>query len=65
MHLTLRCDVDRMIDTMLANGLATAKELIVKGCSAGGLATVLHLDFFAARVRAANPGIRIVGMPGM
>jgi O-palmitoleoyl-L-serine hydrolase len=52
-----------MIDTMLANGLATASELIVKGCSAGGLATYLHLDYFASRVRSVNPTIRIVGMP--
>jgi hypothetical protein len=55
--------LNTMIDTMLAAGLATASELIVKGCSAGGLATILHLDYFAARVRAANPSIRIVGMP--
>lgn len=55
--------LNTMIDTMLANGLATASELIVKGCSAGGLATYLHLDYFASRVRSVNPTIRIVGMP--
>ena len=58
-----RTIMDATIDSLLARGLASAKEVILKGCSAGGLAVLLHLDYFAARVKAVNPGIRVVGMP--
>jgi hypothetical protein len=58
-----RTILDETIDTMLDLGLRTAKEVILKGCSAGGLATILHLDYFAQRVKQANPNIRVVGMP--
>jgi len=55
--------LDATIDALLASGLSRAKEVILKGCSAGGLAVLLHLDYFAARIKAANPAIRVTGMP--
>jgi O-palmitoleoyl-L-serine hydrolase len=55
--------LDATIDALLAAGLASADELIFKGCSAGGLAVLLHADYVAGRVRAANPKIRVVAMP--
>ena len=55
--------LDASIDALLAAGMSRAKEVILKGCSAGGLAVLLHLDYFAGRVKAANPTIRVVGMP--
>jgi len=58
-----RTVLDATLDALLPLGLATATEVILKGCSAGGLATLLHLDYVAARLRAANPGVRVVGLP--
>jgi hypothetical protein len=55
--------LDATIDALLESGLSRAKEVIFKGCSAGGLAVLLHLDYFASRVKQSNPAIRVVGMP--
>jgi hypothetical protein len=43
--------------------LSAMTELLVSGSSAGGLTTLLHLDYVAARAAAASPGIRVVGVP--
>ena len=52
-------------DTLLSqHGLASAATVVVSGCSAGGLAVFLHVDHLAAKVRAANPGARVLGAPG-
>ena len=45
-------------------GLAAASTVVVKGCSAGGLAAFLHVDRIAAKVHAVNPGARVLGAPG-
>ena len=63
LYLRGRDILDATIDELLSSGMVDAKEVILKGCSAGGLAVLLHLDYFAARVKAANPAIRVVGMP--
>ena len=52
--------LDAVIDNMLAAGLASAKLLIVNGCSAGGLSVYLHLDYIRSRV---PDGVRVVGVP--
>jgi len=44
-------------------GLAGVTDLLVSGSSAGGLTTLLHLDEIAAAARAANPGVRVAGVP--
>lgn len=48
---------------LLALGMGAAKEVILKGCSAGGLAVYLHCDLFAAMLRAAGSAARVVCMP--
>ena len=53
-----------VLDALLADldanqGLADATDIVVSGCSAGGLATYLHVDEYAERYDAA----RVVGMP--
>eukprot|EP00051_Salpingoeca_urceolata_P032722 m.17053 g.17053 ORF g.17053 m.17053 type:complete len:403 (+) comp5379_c0_seq1:64-1272(+) len=55
--------LDAILDDMLARGMDQAEEVIVHGCSAGGLATFLHLDYIAERIHAANPTARVVGAP--
>ena len=52
--------LDAVVDSLLAAGLKDAKLLIVNGCSAGGLATYLHLDYIASRMPAT---VRVVGAP--
>ena len=37
--------LDATIATLLGQGMATAKQVVLKGCSAGGLATYLHADY--------------------
>jgi hypothetical protein len=44
--------LDALIDQLLTMGLAQAKEAIYGGCSAGGLTTYLHADYFKSRMPA-------------
>jgi len=48
---------------LLELGLGQAKEIILKGCSAGGLAVYLHCDLFADMMRQAGSSARVVCMP--
>eukprot|EP00959_Pyramimonas_sp_CCMP1952_P236870 4950319-Pyramimonas_sp.AAC.3 len=42
-----------MIDDLLTNrGLQASTDVVISGCSAGGLATYLHLDYWAERIHA-------------
>lgn len=50
-------------DELLAMGLIS-KEVLVSGCSAGGLAVYLHVDHIAAKIKAAVPSARVRGVPG-
>jgi hypothetical protein len=57
----LRATVDALLGASPGGGapsLAQATELVMGGGSAGGLGVTLHADYVAARVRAANPGLR-------
>jgi hypothetical protein len=50
-----------MIDDLLNNrGLAKATDIVISGCSAGGLATYLHVDHWASRMPT---GAKVRGMP--
>ncbi|KAM0831740.1 hypothetical protein ACQ4PT_065339 [Festuca glaucescens] len=40
---------EAVIDELMKKGLAKATEALLTGCSAGGLATLLHCDDFSAR----------------
>jgi hypothetical protein len=48
---------------MLDLGMNQAETIIFKGTSAGGLATMLHVDMFAQRMKTDAPNARVVGMP--
>jgi hypothetical protein len=56
--------LDATLSALLGTeGMNNATSVILKGCSAGGLATILHLDYVADTLRAAVPGISVVGLP--
>ena len=56
--------LDATLAAMLADeGMSAASALVVKGCSAGGLATIINVDRVAEVVRAAVPGVAVVGLP--
>jgi len=48
-----------VMDSSIANGLGSAKEVVITGCSAGGLSTWLHAPKWAK----ALPNARVVAMP--
>lgn len=53
-----------MTDMFKNRGLDKATEIVVSGCSAGGLATFLHCDRWAQRIRAEGvSSAKIVCMP--
>merc|ERR1712183_971581 len=55
---------DGVIDFAMANGMTGATEFVLTGPSAGGLATLLHADRAAARVKAEAPNcMRIRAAP--
>jgi len=44
-------------------GMDQATELVVSGCSAGGLATFLHTDQWCDVMKMKNPSAKCVGLP--
>ena len=47
------------------HGMAAARSVLLKGCSAGGASTFTHADFVGARVRAGTGGAaRYAALPG-
>lgn len=50
-------------DLFESRGLASATDLVVSGCSAGGLATFLHTDQWCDELLSRNPGAKCVGLP--
>lgn len=53
-----------MQDDLFKNrGLAASTDVVISGCSAGGLATYLHVDNWADRLAAAAPTAKVRGMP--
>ena len=62
LHFAGKANLDGLITSLKADSsleFASAKDVVVSGGSAGGLATYLHTDTF----RAALPDTRVVGMP--
>eukprot|EP00118_Oscarella_pearsei_P024870 m.306977 g.306977 ORF g.306977 m.306977 type:complete len:383 (+) comp41795_c0_seq1:77-1225(+) len=49
-----------VIDDLMERGLKNANATILTGCSAGGLSTYLHLDYFRSRIPASIP---VHGLP--
>jgi len=51
-------------DLLLNRGLAKATDVVVSGCSAGGLATFLHCDTWSERILTeGNMGAKVVCVP--
>merc|ERR1712166_141361 len=50
-------------DLFTNRGLAKATDLVVSGCSAGGLATYLHTDQWCDALHTKNPQAKCVGLP--
>ena len=58
LHFRGQAIVDAALETLRADfGLADATELVLTGCSAGGLATFLHADSVGAWARANLPAL--------
>jgi hypothetical protein len=64
-----RAILDAEIDSILnVNGMKSATDVIVSGCSAGGLATFLHCDYWADAISKATTletgaGAKVACMP--
>ena len=54
---------DAAVASLLARGMSSAREIVLKGCSAGGLATWLHADYFHEQMQSRAPGARVVAVP--
>jgi hypothetical protein len=55
---------DASVKQLLSLGMASsAQNIILKGCSAGGLATFHHSDYFAEWMKSAVPEARVVAAP--
>ena len=65
LHFRGLANLDAALDALFAlHGLADAKEVLVTGGSAGGMAVFLHADRIAARVRMSAPGVtKLVARP--
>lgn len=50
-------------DLFKNRGLSSSTDVVISGCSAGGLATYLHVDNWADRLVAAAPSVKVRGMP--
>ncbi|CAD6228780.1 unnamed protein product [Miscanthus lutarioriparius] len=46
---------EAVVDELMAKGMDTAKQVLLAGCSAGGLAALLHCDNFRARFHPEVP----------
>jgi len=53
-----------MMGDLVGNrGLAAGTDVVVSGCSAGGLATFLHVDHWATVLATEAPKAKVRGMP--
>ena len=51
-------------DLVGARGLKASTDVVISGCSAGGLATFLHVDHWATVLKTEAPKAKVRGMPG-
>lgn len=64
LHYRGRAILDAEIKSLLLDrGMNQATDVIVSGCSAGGLATFLHCDHWADAIKKANPSTKVACMP--
>lgn len=53
--------LDAFLDKVLSAGASAASEVVISGCSAGGLAVYIHADYIASRL---PPTARVAAAPG-
>lgn len=53
---------DALIRKILANGMDKASDIVLSGCSAGGLGILFGLDDMASNIKKVNPKAKIRGM---
>lgn len=59
LHYRGKANLDAVLDDLSANhGMKTATEVVLSGCSAGGMACYLHCDYVAEYVQGKSPGVR-------
>lgn len=59
-HRILQATMESLLETMLGPGFPHPTDVMVCGCSAGGLSTWLHLDY----IRGVLPAdVRVAGIP--
>jgi len=64
LHYRGRAILDAEIKSLLMDrGMKDATDVVVSGCSAGGLATFLHCDHWADAIRKASPSAKVACMP--
>merc|ERR1712190_505245 len=65
LHYRGRAILDAEIKSLLVDrGMNKATDVVVSGCSAGGLATFLHCDHWAAAIKQATDGVaKVACMP--
>jgi len=56
-------NLDRALDFAFAHGLGFATEFVLSGVSAGGLASFVHTDRIADRIRQSAPYCKVVAAP--
>lgn len=54
--------LDGALEHLAEGGMAAATDIILGGCSAGGIATFAHLDYAAAKLARLAPGARVAGL---
>ena len=54
--------LDGTLEHLAKGGMAMATDVVLGGCSAGGIATFAHLDYVAAKLAVMAPGARVVGL---
>mmetsp|Transcript_93380 Transcript_93380/g.166088 ORF Transcript_93380/g.166088 Transcript_93380/m.166088 type:complete len:414 (+) Transcript_93380:85-1326(+) len=64
LHYRGRAILDAEIKSLLFDrGMKEATDVVVSGCSAGGLATFLHCDHWADAIKEASPAAKVACMP--
>eukprot|EP00928_Gymnodinium_smaydae_P004994 TRINITY_DN11718_c0_g2_i1.p1 TRINITY_DN11718_c0_g2~~TRINITY_DN11718_c0_g2_i1.p1 ORF type:complete len:415 (-),score=66.56 TRINITY_DN11718_c0_g2_i1:105-1349(-) len=64
LHYRGRAILDAEIKSLLYDrGMKQATDVVVSGCSAGGLATFLHCDHWADAIKKSNPATVVACMP--
>lgn len=61
LHFRGKAILDAIQQDLLAKGMKDATDVVISGCSAGGLAAFLHVDKWASLLQPS--GARVVGMP--